>query len=513
MRPHTPPPAPAAEPFSIWRPRYALLLILALAAFLRFFELTTIPPPLYFDEAMNGNDALQDLETGRMDVFYPQNGGREGLYINIETALIYLFGPEPWLLRLPAAVFGTLTVWGVYLLATELFSVPIGLLACFFIATSFWHVLFSRLGLRAIAAPFFAVWALYFLLDAMRRRGAGRPDTARLILAGFLCGLGFYTYIAYRVTPALVLLVFVYWWLEARREALRGLAVFTVTGLITVAPLVYYFVRHPDQLLHRSAEVSIFNKPNPSGELLLNIRKTVQMIFTRGDFYWLHNIAFRPVVFWPVAILFAAGLIAALVSIFRRSGWFPNALMLTWLVLGAVPAVLSSENMPSAIRSILMIPAIFTLAAVGAYRVYDWLSKRAPRDATLAASAVLFAGLAFECYHSYFMVWATDPNVPIAFDAASVDIVNRINALPKTAPKYVVPVTIGDTNGMPPPAQTVMFLTQSYTARQREETNIHYIIRQPGEVEDGVAFCRKVALEVKGDVFCLQVNRKAAPKF
>src|SRR5580700_950191 len=198
------PPAPAPRPFPIRRPQYALLLILALAAFLRLFELTTIPPPLHFDEAMNGNDALENLETGHMDVFYPQNGGREGLYINIETALIYLFGPEPWLLRLPAAVFGIFTVWGVYLLAAELFSVRIGLLACFFIATSFWHVLFSRLGLRAIGAPLFAVWTLYFLLDAMRRARNGQDSTTRVVVAGALCALGFYTYIAYRVMPLLV---------------------------------------------------------------------------------------------------------------------------------------------------------------------------------------------------------------------------------------------------------------------------------------------------------------------
>lgn len=488
-------------------------MILALAAFLRFFELTTIPPPLHFDEAMNGNDAMENLETGHIDVFYPQNGGREGLYINIETALIYLFGPEPWLLRLPAAFFGVLTVWGLYLLAAELFDVPIGLLACFFIATSFWHVLFSRLGLRAIGAPLFAVWALYFLLDAMRRARGERPATARLILAAFLCGVGFYTYIAYRVTPALVLLVFIRWFLESRREALRSFAVFTLTALVTVTPLAFYFVRHPDTLLHRTAEISIFNKPQPFAELLLNIRKTVLMIFTRGDFDWRYNISFRPTVFWPVAILFAAGLILAIVAIFRRNGWFPYTLLLVWLALGAVPAVLSSENMPSAIRSILMIPPIFTLAAIAAWRAYEWLALRAPRQAMLAASAALLVALSFECYHSYFDVWAKDPNVPITFDAASVDIVNRINALPKTAPKYVVPVMPGDTNGMPAPAQTVMFLTQSYTAKQREETNIHYIIRQPGEPEDGVAFCRKVALQVRGDVFCLQVNRKAAPKF
>ena len=77
----------------------------------------------------------------------------------------------------------------------------------------------------------------------------------------------------------------------------------------------------------------------------------------------------------------------------------------------------------------------------------------------------------------------------------------------------MVPVSPGAPLGVPPPAQTVMFLTQSYTAKQREETNIHYVIRQAGDVEDGVAFCRKVALSVKENVFCLQVNRKTAPKF
>lgn len=507
------PPAPAPQPFPIWRPKYALLLILASAAILRFFELTTIPPPLHFDEAMNGNDAMENLETGRIHVFYPQNGGREGLYIDIETALIYLFGPEPWLLRLPAAVFGTLTVWGVYVLAVELFSVPIGLLACFFIATSFWHVLFSRLGLRAIGAPLFAVWTLYFLLDAMRRSRDSQPATARTVLAGFLCGLGFYTYIAYRVMPALVAMVFVYWLFQSRRQALRSFAAFTLAAVITVAPLAFYFVRHPDQLLHRSAEVSIFNRPHPFTELLWNIWKTIRMIFTRGDFDWRYNISFRPVVFWPVAIFFALGLILAILAICRRDNWFPYSLMLTWLALGAVPAVLSSENMPSAIRSILMMPAIFILAAFGAYRAYEWLALRAPRRVLAGASAVLLVLLSLECYHSYFYLWAKDPNVPITFDAASVEIVDRINALPKTAPKYVVPVSPGAPLGMPPPAQTVMFLTQSYTAKQREETNIHYIIRQPGDAEDGVAFCRKVALAVKENVFCLQVNRKTPPKF
>jgi hypothetical protein len=281
----------------------------------------------------------------------------------------------------------------------------------------------------------------------------------------------------------------------------------------TAAPLAFYFARNPDALLHRSAQLSIFNSPHPVAEFLLNVWKTAQMIFSRGDYDWLHNISLRPMVFWPVAIFFAAGAIAAILAICRSGGRFPYALMLTWLILGAVPAVLSNENMPSAIRSILMIPAVFCLAAVGAQRTYEWLATRARRDAIFAVSAVLVGALSFECYHSYFHVWAKDPMVQTTFGEASREVVNGINALPKTAPKYVVAVAPGEPLGMPPPAQTVMFLTQSYTARQREETNIHYIIRQPGEVEDGLNLCRKVARSLKANVFCLKVDRKPWPKF
>jgi hypothetical protein len=320
------------------------------------------------------------------------------------------------------------------------------------------------------------------------------------------------------VTPALIALALLYAFTEARRAQwmpalLRLAGAFTAAAVVTVAPLALYFMQHPDALLHRSAEVSIFNAPNPSAELVANIWKTVQMIFTRGDFDWLHNIAFRPVVFWPVAILFFLGIVFSLRELLRRETWFPHALLLAWLVLGALPAVFSSEAMPSAIRSILMIPAIFMLAGLGAWRVYQWIAPHAPPPAIIAVAAAFILGASYETYHAYFDVWATDPNVPITFDAASVEIVNRINALPLTAPKYVVPVTRGAPPGVPPPAQTVMFLTQSYTEKQRRETNIHYILHQPSDPEDGIDFCRKVALQYRENVFCLEVNRKAPPKF
>lgn len=492
----------------------ALIAILALAAFLRLFQLTTVPPPLHFDEAMNGNEAMENVELGRMMPFYAQNGGREGLYINIETALIYLFSPEAWMLRLPAAIFGVLTVWGIYLLAADLFSVPIALLAAFFTATSFWHILFSRLGLRAIAAPLFAVWTLHFLIGSLRRSHKSRPYLAQAVVSGLLFGLGFYTYIAYRVAPAFVLVALIYGFVALRGPSfLKLVSAFAATAAVTVTPLALYFIKDPEMLTHRSAEVSIFHAANPSAEFLGNVWKTIQMIFTRGDMDWHFNIAYRAVVFWPVAILFAIGLVLSIRALVRRQDWFPHALLLTWVFVGAVPAVLSTEGMPSAIRSILMIPPIFMLAANAAWQLYRWIVPRAPAQILPLGLAIVILALTYEAYHSYFDVWARDPNVPTAFDAASVDIANRVNALPKTAPKYIVPVTPGAGYGVPTPAQTIMFLTQSYTEKQRRDANIQYILHKPTDAVDGIDFCRQVAIQYRENVFCLEVRRLLPPKF
>src|SRR3989344_5054666 len=98
-----------------------VLLIIIVAAIFRFQNITSAPPGLYPDEAMNGNNALQAIDTGDYKVFYPENNGREGLFINIQvlslkgfrawhdSSLAAIlewddykpFTPEPWMLRIP----------------------------------------------------------------------------------------------------------------------------------------------------------------------------------------------------------------------------------------------------------------------------------------------------------------------------------------------------------------------------------------------------------------------------
>ena len=178
----------------------SLFAILAIASFFRLYKLGSVPTGLYPDIAMNGINALQSLQTCNYRAFYPDNNGREGMIMWLDTASMNIFGISDIALKIPTAIFGILTVLGIYLLASELFDSTaagaafgkpgkgtcIGLLAAFSVATSFWHVNFSRLGFRVALMPFFLVFTFYFLARAFRY---GKYLWA--ILAGIFFGLGF----------------------------------------------------------------------------------------------------------------------------------------------------------------------------------------------------------------------------------------------------------------------------------------------------------------------------------
>src|SRR5438093_1490254 len=101
---------------SLW----AILAVLAVAVFLRTYRLNESPPGLHADEAFVGNCGLQAWRTGDYRVFYESNGGVEGLMVNVQGIVLGLAGrPAVWVLRLPGALLGTLTVFGVYLLGRK----------------------------------------------------------------------------------------------------------------------------------------------------------------------------------------------------------------------------------------------------------------------------------------------------------------------------------------------------------------------------------------------------------
>ena len=492
---------------------YLILIIIIIAAFLRLYNITELPPGLYPDEAMNGNNALEALSTGGFKVFYPENNGREGLFINIQALSIALFGNFPWALRAVSAIFGILTVLGVYFLSKELFkNEKIALLSAFLMATSFWHILFSRIGFRAIMAPFFLTWGIYFLLKAFRQikeqKSPKFPPKARLakdgyilnsIFSGVFYGLGFHSYIAYRATPLLILIIIALYWFQnpeqiasqlygaskkwqIRKKILLVASGCALVAIIVAAPLGYYFIQNPQDFMGRTTQVSVFSSLTPLKDLGMNILKTAGMFNFSGDYNWRHNYAGKPLLFWPVGILFLIGTVISIRRLFSKN-FFAPIFIFSWLIIAALPVVISNEGLPHALRAIIMIPPIFILSGFGGI----WLMEKIKNLATINDSKIkinlLRCGvtifiiiLIIQSYQSYFIGWGKNPNVQGAFAADYVQIGHELNALPKETPKYVIVKAGGtDVRGIPMPTQTVMFITDTFTPEKQKEKNIFYI--------------------------------------
>ena len=480
------------------------------------YSFGSAPPGLYIDEAADGANAVQAWDAGEFKVFYPEDNGREGLYINVSSIFIHFFGTNARSLRLPAAVFGILTVAATYALTVELISVPVGLLAAFFLATSYWHVNFSRIAFRGIAAPFFLVSALYFLLLGFRRRRDG-PEFAPII-GGLLYGLGFHTYIAYRVTPALVVLVLSFLFVEARRGRwLRHFwiasGLFFAGAAVAVYPLLMYFVNNPDMATKRASQVSILQNDHIGQYLVVNIVRTVGMLYWQGDQNWRHNYVGRPEVFWPVALLMTVGLALAIREIFARSSaavLLPPVLLVLWMACGSAPAILSNEGLPHALRSILMLPPIVILAGVGATKILSVLTRVISPSLLTTAVIVLSCALVGETAYTYFRLWTGDPRTASTFDINETLVAGQINSLPPERPKVVAvegPSEAADSFYLP--LVSLRFPTRSVTPLQQKEANLLFYapatfpLPLPRDT-DNVDFCVKAkAAMPQAIVVCL----------
>ncbi|MEK7195747.1 MAG: hypothetical protein AAB659_00670 [Patescibacteria group bacterium] len=477
---------------------YFLLLILIIAGALRLTNLTTTPPGLYPDEAMNGNNALEAISTGNFKVFYPENNGREGLFMNIQAGFIVALGNYPWVLRLPSALFGILTVLGIYFMTREMklgnaffsgsnrsnkmFGLDknefIALAAAFLLAITFWHINFSRIGFRAIMAPFFLVWSVYFLLKALR-------ENSKLIwsfVGGIIYGLGMYSYISYRTTPLLIgVILLIYMrraWLGGwLKKFFASAFIYIACSIIVFVPLGLYFLHNPADFLGRTTQVSVFSSQTPLKDLSENVVKTLAMFNLQGDGNWRHNISGAPELYPIVGLMFLLGIAISVGALLSRHR--PKAepiIIYSAFLSGFLPVVISNEGIPHALRAIIMIPPVIVLAALGLAGFYEYLSKHISIktiDLGVISVAVL---LVVQAYVSYFIIWAQNPNVPGAFAQDYVDMANEVNRLPLSTPKVIV-VTSSDTSlrGFPLSLQTFMFLTNSWKPEEQKSNNFIYI--------------------------------------
>lgn len=433
----------------------ALVLIVVLAVFFRFWQFTSIPTGLYQDEAMNGADALLSLKTGEFKAFYPNNNGREGLIIWLDALAIKAFGAEPWVLRLFPAVAGVLAVLGLYFLAKELFNVKVALASSLFMATSFWAVNFSRTGFRAALMVPILIWAFYFLLKGFRVQ-----KYTYFIASGVLFGLGFYTYISFRFAPVLAFLSFAPLLFNKNKKLWSEILIFAGVTFLVALPIGVYFLNNPADFFGRSSSVSVFSQDSPLMALIIGAVKALGMFNIAGDFNWRHNYAGSPELFLPVGILFILGICFAV-----KCRSFEDKFTFLWLFIFLLPNILTTEGNPHALRAVGAIPAAMMFSGIGLVWVYDKLKNYFDKRQILPVLILFLVFIAAGDFNKYFSQWAININVARAFSYDQIEISKYLNNLPPEAEKYVLwhPNDRATDNGLPVSAQTVYFLTSQKT--------------------------------------------------
>ncbi len=388
-------------------------LILLIAAALRLVAFGDVPPGLYHDEAYYGLDAV-DVLRGHFSIYFPANNGREPLFIYLVAGMIGLLGRSPFALRLTSAFTGMLTVAATAAAGRALFSRRVGLLAAAVLAVTLWHVHLSRVGFRAVTLP------LLIALTVWRGAVAARRGRNRdWLTAGLLYGLSFYTYTAARFTPVALGLFGLYGLASCGPRRLRpharGVGLAVLAAAVALIPLALYTARHPEVVLGRPDQVSVFNPAisggDPWGTLGRHVLRTMGMFFVRGDRIWRHNVPWRPVFDPLLGAAFLLGLVAAA----RRARRDPAAgFALIWTAAMALPTVLA-EDAPHFLRAVGMLPVLAFLPALG----LNYVSR-------LTLYVLLLFSL-LSTTRAYFGPYARDPMTGYWFERGAVALGADIN--------------------------------------------------------------------------------------
>ncbi|OGD90108.1 hypothetical protein A2Z54_00905 [Candidatus Curtissbacteria bacterium RIFCSPHIGHO2_02_39_8] len=407
--------------------KYILIVIIFIAAVLRFYKLGSVPPSLYWDEASLGYNAYSILKTGHdehgkflpITNFAAFGDYKPPGYIYATVPSIAAFGLTEFTIRFPSAFFGVLTVLLTYFLAKKLFvekyhkyekyeryekqslnltsrtsgtsrtfstSETIALLSAFFLAISPWHLQFSRGAFEANLGLFFSVLGIWLFLKFAQ-------DNPLWILPSVLSFLaGMYTFTGQRLFVPFILLVLA---IQFRKQVFAQIKIVLITALITSIlfwPLFIFTTQTIEGRL-RFDEVTIFKDLQPINDSIRyrardNFSWWSDIIHNRRLFYSYEYLTHYFDSFNP-RFLFTKGdvnprlsvqevgelyyvdllfILAGIYFLFATKQKY-RFLIIGWLLISPFGPATARET-PHALRMIHILPTFQILAAFGLFYLY-----------------------------------------------------------------------------------------------------------------------------------------------
>lgn len=376
-----------------------IILIILLAAFLRFYKLGSYPVSLSWDEVAIGYNAFSIARTASDEygkkwpiLFKSFNDFKLPGYIYLDSLFIKTFGLSEFTVRLPSALMGILAVLTLYILTQKLLGDKVAIFAAFFLTISPWHLQLSR-------AAFEANLSLTIILLGVLLLFYGPINKLAAFLSIPILAFSVYFYYSPRIFVPVILITFIFLF---KKEISINIKYYFLGFILTLAilfPLIFQI--SSAEGLKRVREVSIFQdqsliidyveakakNPNFASSLLLNRRipltfEALNNYFSHFSFGFLffgddpnprHHSAFHGNLYIFEIPLVLLGLWLLLKFDKSRVRYF----ILTWLLLGPVTAAFAKES-PHSLRSLLMLPPIImvnSLALANLAKRGDLLKK------------------------------------------------------------------------------------------------------------------------------------------
>lgn len=416
-----------------------LILILILAAVLRIWKLDSNPVSLFGDELDVGYHAYSILKTGKdySGNFLPMHfrslaEWRTPLYIYSAVPTVGIFGISPLGVRLPAAIFGFLGIWVIYLLVKKITNnSAVSLITAFFLAISPWHLQYSRAGFEVTELLFFYMIGIYFLLRGLK-------TNEWLFLAAIFLGLTPWIYSTAKLfLPLTLVAILIIWWKQFKTIRKKYLLGSILILTLIVGPFTFNTIFGGGT--QRIEGISIFNDPmiipkigferlndiktrdknvvdtnqaifidkffhnQPLSFLNIFLKNYFQVyspefLFIKGDINPRHSLGIGE--FYKVQIPFL--LLGFFFLLTRVNDKKIKIFLVFWIFIGSVPSALTKDGGMHATRLILILPTLIILTSLGIYFTYQYLSKKLRLGFVIFFSALLALNFIFY-QHNYWV--------------------------------------------------------------------------------------------------------------
>ncbi len=366
--------------------KFWLGLIFIFGLILRFYQLGQVPSGFVNDEAAFGYNAYSLIKTGKDEfgkswplVFRSFGEGKMPVYFYLTIPSILLFGLNEFSVRLPSALFGSLTVLLTFFLVKEISkskSRTWPLFSALILAAMPWHIHFSRAAFEANVSLFFItlgtwLWLIkHWQLSLLSFILAVFTYSAAIIFVPLWL---LYLFLTGKNRQKIILIFFPLWlfllFLQSGTSRFKGISIFNAqSGVAQRLEEKYRETRDQPLWLTRA----LHNKPV---EFTFDFIKRYASHFN-PDFLFFSGDPNRPRYRSPDSgqlLWFSLPfLVVGLYLIAKKRHW-P---ILVWLLLAPLSAAITFET-PSAVRAILMIVPLSVATALGILVVlkrFPWLS-------------------------------------------------------------------------------------------------------------------------------------------